>query len=66
MALPPDKTPADALRHAIAWREHLWRRVRDEDDRIEQLNSICSAMHGGDRAAGRRLATDAIWGASIP
>lgn len=52
----------DALQVAVAWRKIVWRQAaRDEDERIDRLIDICTRLCDGDVAAGRQLATKAIW-----
>jgi hypothetical protein len=52
----------DVLQVAVAWRKIVWRQAaRDEDERIDRLVDICTRLCDGDVAAGRQLASKAIW-----
>jgi hypothetical protein len=52
----------EALAVAVAWRKIIWRQAaRDEDERIDRLTAVCIRLCDGDFAAGRQLATRAIW-----
>ena len=52
----------DILPVAVAWRKIIWRQAaRDEDERIDRLIEICRRLCDGDLAAGKQLATKAIW-----
>jgi len=52
----------EALAVAVAWRKIIWRQAaRDEDERIDRLVAVCARLCDGDIAAGKRLATAAIW-----
>jgi hypothetical protein len=53
---------ADALPVAVAWRKIIWRQAaKDEDERIGRLLDVCTRLCDGDTAAGKELATNAIW-----
>ena len=52
----------DILQVALAWRKIVWRQAaRDEDERIDRLIDICTRLCDGDAAAGKQLASKAIW-----
>ena len=52
----------DVLQIAVAWRKIVWRQAaRDEDERIDRLVDICTRLCDGDLAAGKQLASKAIW-----
>ena len=52
----------DVLQVALAWRKIVWRQAaRDEDERIDRLVHICTRLCDGDAAAGKQLASRAIW-----
>jgi hypothetical protein len=56
------RTCQDILQVAVAWRKIVWRQAaRDEDERIDRLVDICTRLCDGDLAAGRQLASKAIW-----
>ena len=56
------RTCQDILQFAVAWRKIVWRQAaRDEDERIDRLVDICTRLCDGDLAAGRQLASEAIW-----
>lgn len=64
MTLPPGKPDAEALQRAVAMKRVLWRDIKgDEEQRIRELQAYCTRLHQGDKAAGHKLATDAIWAA---
>ena len=52
----------EAFAIALAWRKIIWRQAaRDEDERIDRLVAVCVRLCDGDLAAGKQLATSAIW-----
>jgi len=52
----------DLLQVAVAWRKIIWRQAaKDEDERIDRLVQVCERLCDGDIAAGKQLATKAIW-----
>ncbi len=52
----------DALSVAVAWRKIIWRQAaRDEDERLDRLVDVCVRLCDGDLAAGKDLASSAIW-----
>ena len=52
----------EALAVAVAWRKIIWRQAaRDEDERLDRLVAVCTRLCDGNLAAGKRLATTAIW-----
>ncbi len=52
----------DALSVAVAWRKIIWRQAaRDEDERLDRLVEVCVRLCDGDLAAGKDLASSAIW-----
>ena len=52
----------DILPVAVAWRKIIWRQAaRDEDERIDRLVDLCTRLCDGDIAAGKQLASRAIW-----
>ena len=54
--------PQDLLAVALAWRKIIWRQAaRDEDERLDRLADICRRLCDGDDAAGKQLASKAIW-----
>jgi hypothetical protein len=55
-------TPAQRLAEAVRAKNFYWRRRQDLDEcaRIDRVNEICTALCGGDAAAGRQLAQEAI------
>lgn len=61
MTLPAGKTHAEALERAVITRDILWKTHLPEDAILTQLESYCTRLLGGDRAAGAALATEAIW-----
>lgn len=61
MTLPAGKTHAEALERAVITRDLLWKARLSEDEILTQLESYCTRLHGGDKAAGTALATEAIY-----
>lgn len=55
------RTEAEVLEAAVGWRKYLWRVLRDEEQRLDQLETICIRLRDGDRKAGKELAAKAIW-----
>ena len=56
------RTHRDVLEVAVAWRKIVWRQAaQDEDERIDRLVDICTRLCDGDFAAGKQLASKAIW-----
>lgn len=52
----------EVLPIAVAWRKIIWRQAaRDEDERLDRLVDLCTRLCDGDRAAGKFLASKAIW-----
>jgi hypothetical protein len=62
-ALPAGKTYEEALARASARKRRLWTRelpFLQEEGCIAALEKYCIALCGGDRLAGKQLATDAM------
>lgn len=59
--LPPGRTAADALAKAVEMRKLLWQSRISEDAKLEQLESFCRRLYGGDKLSGQLLASAAIW-----
>ena len=52
----------EILAVAVAWRTIIWRQAaKDEDERIDRLIDVCVRLCDGNMAAGKDLATRAIW-----
>ena len=52
----------DVVSIAVDWRKIIWRQAaKDEDERIDRLVDLCTRLCDGDGAAGKQLATQAIW-----
>lgn len=65
MSLPAGKSHADAVERAKHFREILWSRTdwmsRPEDERLDELDRLCTALYLGDPVAGKALATEVIY-----
>jgi hypothetical protein len=52
----------DVLSVALAWRKIIWRQAaKDEDERLDRLVDLCTRLCDGDIAAGKQLASKALW-----
>lgn len=61
LRLPAGRSEAQAIADAVHVKRALWRNIKHEDQRLQQLEDYCTRLCSGDRQSGRRLAARAVW-----
>lgn len=61
LTLPPGRTESEAIARAVEFKRTLWANLKNEDERLVQLEAACIRACCGDVRSGKALAQIAIW-----